>query len=344
MIDTQAVDRAVARAAGRRGATGAVLHVVDLVDGSRHTAAAGTVQPRTPFFVASTTKLYTLVVVARLADNGLLSLDDRLVDHGDPELLDGLHLLDGVDRTDEVTIRHLLSQTSGLADYFDGSARGTSSLYRRLRTRGDQAWSVADVVAIARDLGAHFPPGEPGRAHYSDTNYQLLGHVVERVTGATYADAVQREVVDELDLVHTRVFDGTTDDDVLDLRYRGRPFHIPLAMASTRGDGAVVSTAGELATFLRAVVDRRLTPRNLLDPDQAFEPIFRPFDYGLGVQRFALPRWMALGRATPTMIGHSGLSGAVAFHVPGRDLLVTGTANDLATPSRPFRMVIDALG
>lgn len=343
MIDPPAIDRAVARAVGRRGATGAVLRVEDLGDGAVHTAAAGNVAPETPFFVASTTKLYTLVVVARLADRGLLSLGDRLVEHADPALVDGLHVLDLVDHTAELTLRHLLSQTSGLADYFDGRSRGKRSLYRRLRTRGDRAWSVAEAVAIARDLGPHFAPGTPGRAHYSDTNYQLLGHVVERVTGDTYASAVRREVVDELGLRQTWVFDDPSDERVLPLRYRGRPLHIPLAMASTRGDGAVVSTAGELATFLRALVERRLTPRDLLDPDQSFEPIFRPFDYGLGVQRFALPRWMSLGRATPTLIGHSGLSGAFAFHVPDRDLLVTGTVNDLATPSRSFRMVIDAL-
>lgn len=344
LIDPGKVDRAVTRTAAQRDIAGVVLRVDDLADGATHTAAAGDLAADVPCYLASTTKLHTLVLVARLADRGALAFDDRLVEHADPALVAGLHVHRGVDHTATLTLRHLLSQTSGLADYFDGRRRGAPSLWRQLRSTGDRGWTVTDAVAIARRIGPHFAPGTPGRARYSDTNYQLLGHVIERVTATSYADAVRTEIAGPLALTDTRVQTVDAAPPPVPLRLRGRPLHIPRAMASTGADGGVISTADDLATFLRALVERRLTPRPLLDPGQPFERIFTPLRYGLGIMRFAVPRWLAPGRRPPVLVGHSGISGAFAFHAPDRGVLLTGTVNELARPSRPFRMMLAALG
>ncbi|HEX2367897.1 MAG TPA: serine hydrolase domain-containing protein, partial [Acidimicrobiia bacterium] len=84
----------------------------------------GELDPERPFFVASTTKLYTTAIVLRLSERGCFNLDDRLVDLVDPDLVIGLHVSRGIDRTDQITVRHLMAQTSGLADYFGGRRRG----------------------------------------------------------------------------------------------------------------------------------------------------------------------------------------------------------------------------
>ena len=73
--------------------------------------------------IASVTKLYTAAVTLRLVEQSRLDLGDRLVDLLPSSVTDGLHVLGGVDRTHEITVEHLLSHTSGLADYYEEAPR-----------------------------------------------------------------------------------------------------------------------------------------------------------------------------------------------------------------------------
>jgi hypothetical protein len=70
--------------------------------------------------------------------------------------------------------------------------------------------------------------------------------------------------------------------------------------------------------------------------------IFVPFRYGLGVMRFRLPR-LVTGLTPLTMVGHSGASGALAFHLPEHGLLVSGTVNQLEPRSESFKLAIGLL-
>jgi D-alanyl-D-alanine carboxypeptidase len=85
-------------------------------------------------------------------------------------------------------------------------------------------------------------------------------------------------------------------------------------MASFGPDGGIVSTAGELMTFVRAFFEGGLFERATIGQLQDYRRIFFPLQYGVGFARFALPR--VLGGEE--LIGHSGLSGAFAFLAPGR--------------------------
>ncbi|PTQ72707.1 serine hydrolase [Celeribacter persicus] len=91
-----------------------------------------------------------------------------------------LHVKDGVDRTGEVTIRHLMSHRSGFGDYFFYKMHA-----RRLRhtiADGiDSAWNFEDIIQRIRSHGAVIAPGASKRAIYTDTNYRLLGRVIEQI-------------------------------------------------------------------------------------------------------------------------------------------------------------------
>ncbi|MEO6295379.1 MAG: serine hydrolase domain-containing protein, partial [Candidatus Limnocylindria bacterium] len=115
--------------------------------------------------IGSVTKTYISALVLQMAEDGLLGLDDSVRDH-----LPSVQGMSG-----EITIRQLLDHTSGLADVFNDTTR------RGLEEDPGHAWTAEEVL---RTLHAPwYPPGK-GWA-YANTNYFLLGMIVERLTGST---------------------------------------------------------------------------------------------------------------------------------------------------------------
>ena len=118
----------------------------------------------------------------------------------------GIHVLRGVNSGDRITIRELLSHTSGIADYFEQRQRdGSTQIGKALQA--DFAWTFDDALRITKEeLTPRFAPSTPGKAFYSDTNYQLLGAVIEAVTGAGYEDALRQRILAPLALADTYPF------------------------------------------------------------------------------------------------------------------------------------------
>ena len=73
-----------------------------------------------PYFIASTTKLFTTAIILKLREEGKLNLVDKISKFLDKSILNGLHFYKGMEYSEELTIKHLLSHTSGLPDYFQG--------------------------------------------------------------------------------------------------------------------------------------------------------------------------------------------------------------------------------
>ncbi|MGB3701147.1 MAG: serine hydrolase domain-containing protein, partial [Anaerolineales bacterium] len=157
--------------------------------GNAYTDKADAMEVDTPIFIASITKMYTGAATMILEERGQLSLDDPISKYLPGSLVEGLHRYKGHDYSDQLTIYHLVSQTSGLPDYFMDKPKGGVSIFDRLLVEGDFAWDLDEVVDITRNsLSPKFPP-EPKdqlnsgkQAFYSDTNYQLLGAILESAT------------------------------------------------------------------------------------------------------------------------------------------------------------------
>ena len=334
------------RAAKDRELEGIVVAVED-ERGLTWTGSTGNLTASTPFFIASVTKLYTAAIVHRLQERGHLSYDDRLVDRVKPSLVDGLHVHRGTDHTGEITLRHLLAHTSGLPDYFLGQRADGPSLEKAIRAGHDVAWTLDDVLGWARDIGPKFRPGQPGKALYSDTNYQLLGRVIEEATGRSYADALHAEVIGPLGLERTWLYGDPGDDRPVPLRDGRAQADLPKAMTSFGPDGGIVSDSSDLMRFMRAFFGGQLFDRRALDQMMTFNRIMYPLESGVGLMRFRVPRIFSPFRRQPALIGHSGLSGAFAFTAPERGVSLAGTVNNIAKPGRSFRLMLrllDALG
>ncbi|MFI7012772.1 serine hydrolase domain-containing protein [Streptomyces sp. NPDC050164] len=247
------------------------------------------------FRAGSVTKTFIATVVLQLAAEHRLSLSDTVEQH-----LPGLVRGAGNDGR-ALTLRALLTHTSGLYDY-TAATGGTAPVTPRQAVR----------IALTH------PPAERGRFSYSNTNYVLLGLVVQQVTGHSYATEAEHRIITPLDLTgtsfpgsrsslpspHGRAYaaDGT---DVTDLDPR---------VAGAAGE--LVTTLADLDRFYSALLGGRLLPsrwlREMLDTRAAHGA------YGMGLFPEKLP-------CGTTVWGHNGhISGSYvrsAATVDGRRVL-----------------------
>lgn len=348
----------------RKGIHHAIL-AVERGDGSlRWVGAAGAadaegrpMRPDTPYWLASVTKLYIAAAVLKLHERRRIGLDEPISAYLPRALINGIHRVDGIDRSHEITVRNLVSHTSGLADYLIDAPKDKPSLWDRLMIEDDQRVPVEEATRIVRDeLTPHFTPqpadAKRQQAHYSDTNFRLLIAIIEAVTGQPLSAAFAQLLLQPLDLRRTWVPGDRpieqvptpaafwAGDDVLD-----RP-----RCLSSLGD--LYSTAEDSLAFLRAVLSGRVfddpataglmqgrwntfgfslsrTPRS---------PTW-PIEYGLGIMRLRMPRLLRPFFRTPTIVGHTGVSGSWLFYSPERDLFLAGTVDQTAAAPLPFRFV-----
>jgi len=330
--DDAFLDATVRRMARGRAVHGAIL-CVESGDGALSwRGAAGNLEADQRYFIASVTKMIVTVVVLLLRDQGRIALDEPMQRYLGADLTRGLHVVDGVDRSDQITVRHLISNTSGLTDYFFGKGPDGKNAGDALLQGNDEAWPLERIVERARTLKPRFLPGRPGKVHYSDTNYELLGRIIETVTGASVADVFDEFVFQPLGLRETYAFSDETDTTPAPMYYRDQPLHVPKYIASVTAEGGVVSTAAEVMTFLKAFFDGTFFPPQTIDELKRWNRIYFPgqFDFGVGLERQWLPWFMSPFTPLGDLLGFWGQSGAFAFHNPQRGLYFTGTVNQLS--------------
>ena len=303
-----------------------------------------------PIFIASITKMYTGAATMILEERGSLSLNDPISKYLPNPILEGLHFHKGYDYSDQLNIYHLISQTSGLPDYLEESPRGGKSVLDRIVDGGDLEWDVQDAVRIVKSgLKPKFPPeseenlGSGKKAYYSDTNYQLLGAVLEAVARKPLQEVFSELVFEPLALSSTYLYEykNPKADVPASIYYKKKPLIVDKAMTSFGPDGGIVSTVDESLKFIRNFMEDGLfTNPSTLHRMQNWKSIFFPFQYGLGLMRFKLPRIFSTFSASPNLIGHSGASSAFLFHSDVSQLYIGGTLNQLDNRRRPVNVML----
>lgn len=170
----------VSKAMQHKDVHGFTIHVHH--QGKDHSESQGNLKGGKRFFAASVTKLLVTALMLKLMDEGKTSLDDHVTGIIGDILPEGFHTYKGVDYTKALRVRHLMSNTSGLPDYFD------KPVMARLLDSQDETWGLHPVIDYVKDKPAHFPPGHKCKAKYCDTNYQLLGAIIERLSGKTFSE------------------------------------------------------------------------------------------------------------------------------------------------------------
>jgi CubicO group peptidase (beta-lactamase class C family) len=132
--------------------------------------------------IGSNTKVMTATLVMQLVEQGRIGLEQTLPTIAEANLHDGGRLARVVaayrDKTHDLTLRELLNHTSGIADCLDAPAFARAFERDPLRR-----WTLGKLARIGLAEKPVFPPGEPGKWNYSNTEYMLLGMIVEAVSG-----------------------------------------------------------------------------------------------------------------------------------------------------------------
>ena len=301
----------------------------------------------TPIYIASITKLYTTTVVMRLCEEGLLALDDPMAKYLPKELVQGIHVYKGQDYSTQITIRQLLSHSSGIADYYDQKGADGKSLFDIFVKNPDRPWAVDQTIERAKkDLKPKFAPGKG--TFYSDTNFQLLGKIIEAVTGKSLQAAYEELIFRPLGLKHTYLV-GYGGDQVLpsalpaDVFFKNTNITKVRSNGSYWADGGIVSTAEEMIVFLKALNGERVVSRSSLGQMHAWRKWRFPLEYGLGTMLFSFPRPMRTLMRMPPLWGHSGSTGSFLFYCEDADLYLAGTLDQVDAQVAPFFFMYKAM-
>ena len=302
----------------RSGAVGVAMAVAgpggDVWVGARGMAdrdAGLALQVDHQFRIGSITKTFTAVVALQLVEEGKLGLDDPVTVH-----------IPGFPWGGVVTVRQLLGHTSGIPDY--QSVHGFNDWQRTDRHR---RWTADQLVGLVAEQKLAFAPG--ARFAYSNTNYALLGQVIQAATGIPWAAQVRRRILDPLGMTRTFIpsvetVPGGVIPGYLDTDGDGRTENVgggswPALETEGEALGNIVSTVEDLLRF-----DLALFRGELLDPAPLDMMVTADREYGLGVQH-----WQP---TTDTRaVGHSGSEpgfGANMSYLPDHDVAIVVLTND----------------
>lgn len=267
------------------GAPGVVVYVrngdrtVRIARGYSDVARRRPASAKNHFRIGSVTKSFTATVVLQLVDEGKLSLDDT-VERWLPGVVPNGH---------RIAVQQLLSHTSGLYDYF----RDPRVLAPYLKGNMLYDWKREALVAIGVRHKPDFAPGARGRYSYSNTGYQLIGMIVERVTGHTLRAELTRRIFRPLGLRQTSLPSSAMMPTPYARGYTALfgtpPKDVSIFSVSTLGPaGGIVSTVDDVARFYRALYRGRLIPKLLvhaMTTDAVHAPNAHGYAIGLGLWR-----------------------------------------------------------
>jgi D-alanyl-D-alanine carboxypeptidase len=262
--------------------------------------------------IASITKTFAATAILRLVDRGKLSLDDHLSEY-----------VPGVANGDSITIRQLLNMTAGVYDYTADDAFGEA-----FYANPTMPFTEDDFFAI---LGRHAPSFPPGTAaEYSDSNYYLLGLILEKVTAKPAGTVIRNQILRPLDLDDTSYPTGVTLPEPFAHGYFGGlnltdpltdATRINPAVAATAG--AMESTLGDLHKWAKALATGKLLSRKLQAERLQIVPFQNPgpvsVGYGLGI--FKLDNLLGHNGA---VIGYS----SAMFYLPSKEATIVVWGNN----------------
>jgi D-alanyl-D-alanine carboxypeptidase len=235
--------------------------------------AAGAARPTDRFRAGSITKSFVSTVALQLVGEGKLQLSDT-VERWLPGILP---------YGDHVSVHQLLQLTSGVPD--------DQEFVEAEWIKGNMAktWSPRELVALVADKKPDFAPGTSWA--YSNTNYTLVGMVIERVTGHRLRHELERRIFGPLHLRGTSF--PTAETTITGRHVKGYAFLdgklvdiTELNPSGTWGPGNLVSTVADIAHFWRALLGGKLLDRAQLKAMKTTVPASKSLEYGLGIMTY----------------------------------------------------------
>ncbi|MCW8875907.1 MAG: beta-lactamase family protein [Kangiellaceae bacterium] len=255
----------------------------------------------TKYRVGSITKIFAATVVMQLIEEGKLSLDTKLS-----------KFFPQVKNAENITVEHLLGHRSGIYNFTNEA--GYFSYMTKKRTR-------EQMLKIISDFSSDFEPGS--KYAYSNSNYVLLGYIIEDVTKSSFADALNHRIVRKLGLKNTQYGAkiGTTQNEAYSYRFQSGSWvkAEETDMSIPHAAGAVVSTPTDLTIFMHGLFSGKLVSNDSLASMKKIKD-----GYGKGLITFPFGQKQAFGHG-------GGIDGFVSntAYFPEDGLALAATSNGL---------------
>lgn len=287
------------------------------VSGMRNKALNEPAKVDSPYHSASIGKTFNAVVFGMLVDEGKVSFEDKIAKWLSPDVLHNLFVVEGVDFSKEVTIRQLLTHTSGVADWFEGETFQGPTMIEVLRSNQDQRFTPMDLLVFTRDNQKTI--GKPGEQfYYSDTGYVLLGMILEVVEGKSYDEILNERLFDPLGMQESYLMfskRGEGRPDILGLYLDGLDISEKAALSCDWAGGGVVTTMDDLLKFMVGFTEGRLlkseTQNTLLQFEQKYD---KGIKYGMGMMQFDFSEMSILLSGFGSVYGGVGATGTYMLY------------------------------
>jgi D-alanyl-D-alanine carboxypeptidase len=318
--------------------------------GDRTTGAPA--QPGSRFRIASVTKPFVAASALRLVERGELRLDDQISSLLPDEFL--AVLADGGYDAAEITLRHLLTHTSGLYDFAASAydATITDGFDQAIARDPSHRWTRLEQIRFAMEHGK--PYGRPGEVFgYSDTNACLVGEILERATGLLMGEAIHRLVdFDRFGLTQTYL--ESIDPEPADPPPWSRQYERTVDVSEIDpsvdlwGGGGLVSTCSDLAAFFRSLLRGEVfEERSTLEMmTTVLEGVRRTPESGIDDDPSDAAMYMFRAQLGGRVWwGHDGWWGTTAYTCPELDVTVIAGHQQAYMPKDFDRMAVvgDAL-
>jgi len=301
-----------------------------------------------PFHIASIGKVFTATLICMLAEKGEISLDDPIVNYLPDTSLEERFFFEGKDYAKQVTVREVLTHTSGVADYVEDPVNDSSSFIELILDNPDTYWTPEMLVAFSRDH--QHAVGKPGDVfHYSDTGYVLLGIIIENVTSKSLHANLHDEFFTPL---------GMNDSYLM---FRSEPANQPkkpiqkiwlndreisqfVSLSSDWAGGGIVSTLADLLKFHRALRDGKLISPALLGQMETFSNQFMPgINYGMGMMEIDFQDFSPMLSRLPHITGHIGIWGTHMFYDNKTESYINVNLGSASCMNTSFEVLIELM-
>lgn len=252
--------------------------------------------PNNTYEIGSQTKMMVSAVMLQLAEAGLVDLSRPATDYLPPTETDGIA------NVGLASLTQLLAMRSGIPDYTTvQNEDGEPVLDQMLLTNPDQFIGVGESLDIVRGLDPLFPPGHGW--DYSNTNYHLIGRVIEVVTGQPLGDVLEALIFEPLGMEDTFLNDHLINDPRLSAYYpiEGELLDVTEAPIDLFAEGGVISTLDDMVTFMEGLIGGEILSEDAMSAMASWDiPDVDAFStYGLGL-------FYIHADGLGDLIGHSG--------------------------------------
>lgn len=241
--------------------------------------AAGKIanDPGTIYQIGSITKQFTAAMILKLQEQKKLSVDDKLSKY-----------FPGYPKGDSITIRHLLTHTSGIYSYTEDGAFMTNEITKPI--------SRKQMMSMFENKPLKFSPGT--QWDYSNSAYVLLGYIIEDVTKTPYYEAARKMIFQPLKMTHTG-FDFThlnSKEKAIGYMRINDQVQIPAPIVDSSvsfSAGAIYSTTGDLYKWYQSLKDYTVITRS--SEEMAVTPVRNRYGFGLSIDSVSDKRRLGHG-------------------------------------------------